>query len=92
MAVPRGCLDEIWGVPLIPLRQPPRAGLALKRATDLRLSRPLLGLIAAPVALALAAAIRISSGPPVLFRQARVTGDGTVTAILKLRTVRSAAS
>src|SRR5487761_1690 len=86
MAVPRGCLDEIWGVPLIPLRQPPRAGLVLKRATDLAVAS-VLGLIAAPVALGLAAVIRISSGPPVLFRQARVTGDGTVTSILKLRTV-----
>lgn len=86
MAVPRGCLDEIWGVPLIPLRQPPRAGLALKRTADLAAAL-VLGLIAAPVALALAAVIRISSGSPVLFRQARVTGDGTVRTILKLRTL-----
>jgi lipopolysaccharide/colanic/teichoic acid biosynthesis glycosyltransferase len=86
MAVPRGCLDEIWGVPLIPLRQPPRAGLALKRATDLAATL-ILGLTAAPVALALAVVIRLSSGPPVLLRQARVTGDGTVASSLKLRTV-----
>jgi lipopolysaccharide/colanic/teichoic acid biosynthesis glycosyltransferase len=86
MAVPRGCLDEIWGVPLIPLRQPPRAGLAVKRATD-AVAALFLGLIAGPVALVLAAVIRVSAGPPVLFRQARVTGDGTVTSILKLRTV-----
>ncbi|MGH3279581.1 MAG: exopolysaccharide biosynthesis polyprenyl glycosylphosphotransferase, partial [Trebonia sp.] len=86
MAVPQGCLDEIWGVPLIPLRQPPRVGLALKRATDLA-AAAVLAAIAAPVTLAFAAAIRISSGPPVLFRQARVTGDGTEALILKLRTV-----
>lgn len=86
LAVPRGCLDEIWGVPLIPLRQLPRAGLALKRATDL-IAALVLGLITAPVALALAVMIRISSGSPALFRQARVTGDGTVASILKLRTV-----
>ena len=33
MAVPRGCLDEIWGIPLIPLRGPVHssAALVLKR-------------------------------------------------------------
>jgi exopolysaccharide biosynthesis polyprenyl glycosylphosphotransferase len=86
MAVPRRCLDEIWGVPLIPLRQPPRVGLAVKRATDVAIALAL-GPVAAPVALALAAVIRISSGGPVLLRQARLTGDGTVASILKLRTV-----
>lgn len=86
MAVPQGCLDEIWGVPLIPLRQPPRLGLAVKRTADLVFAA-VLGLITVPVTLALAAAIRISSGPPALFRQARVTGPGTVASILKLRTV-----
>jgi exopolysaccharide biosynthesis polyprenyl glycosylphosphotransferase len=86
MAVPRGCLDEIWGVPLIPLRAAPRAGLAAKRAADLA-AAVLLGLIAAPVTLALAAVIRVTSGSPVLFRQARVTGGGTVATITKLRTL-----
>lgn len=86
MAVPQGCLDEIWGVPLVPLRQPPRVGLALKRATDLVVAA-VLSLLAAPVALALAAVVRVTSGPPVLFRQLRVTGDGAVNSILKLRTV-----
>jgi exopolysaccharide biosynthesis polyprenyl glycosylphosphotransferase len=86
MAVPRSCLDEIWGVPLIPLRPPPRAGLVVKRAMDLAAAL-VLGLITAPLTLALAALIRISSGPPVLFRQARVTRDGTETRIVKLRTV-----
>jgi exopolysaccharide biosynthesis polyprenyl glycosylphosphotransferase len=86
MAVPRGYLDEIWGVPLIPLRQPPRVGLAAKRAVDIVVAS-VLSLVAAPVVLALGAVIRIKSGSPVLFRQARVTGDGTVTSILKLRTV-----
>jgi exopolysaccharide biosynthesis polyprenyl glycosylphosphotransferase len=86
LAVPRSCLDEIWGIPLIPLRRPPRAGLVLKRALDLAAAL-VLALITAPLTLALAALIRISSGPPVFFRQARLTGDGTVTRILKLRTV-----
>jgi exopolysaccharide biosynthesis polyprenyl glycosylphosphotransferase len=86
LAVPRDCLDEIWGVPLIPLRPAPRFGLALKRAIDLACAL-VFGLIAAPLALALAAVIRIRSGSPALFRQARVTGDGKVIPILKLRTM-----
>ena len=40
MAVPRGCLDEIWGIPLIPLRGSGRrvAALALKRVLDVVIS------------------------------------------------------
>ena len=36
LAVPRGCLDEIWGIPLIPLRQlgRRRAAAGLKRGFD----------------------------------------------------------
>jgi exopolysaccharide biosynthesis polyprenyl glycosylphosphotransferase len=86
MAVPRGCLDEIWGIPLIPLRQPPRAGLIAKRAMDLAAAL-VIGVIAAPLTLALAVTVRVRSGPPALFRQPRVTRDGTVATILKLRTL-----
>ena len=86
MAVPRACLDEIWGIPLIPLRPPPRAGLAVKRATDIAVGL-IGGLLAAPLVLMLAAVIRISSGTPALFRQTRVTGKETVTTIMKLRTL-----
>jgi len=43
--------------------------------------------LAAPVALTLAAVIRIRSGSPALFRQARLTADGVVVPILKLRTM-----
>ncbi|HEX6453356.1 MAG TPA: sugar transferase [Trebonia sp.] len=86
MAVPRGCLDEIWGVPLIPLRRPSLAALAAKRAADVIVA-VVLGLAVAPVAAVIAAAVRLESGAPVLFRQARVTGDGQVTTIWKFRTV-----
>ncbi|WP_300605660.1 sugar transferase, partial [Trebonia sp.] len=86
MAVPRGCLDELWGVPLIPLRRPPGAGLALKRALDLLVAL-VLAPVAVPLLLALAAVVRLRSGPPTLFRQDRLTGDGRVTPVLKLRTL-----
>jgi exopolysaccharide biosynthesis polyprenyl glycosylphosphotransferase len=89
VAVPRACLDEIWGIPLIPLRRfghaPP--GLLLKRAFDVAAAAVLLA-VASPLLLALALAIRLRTGRSPLFRQARVTGRGRVTDILKLRTLR----
>jgi exopolysaccharide biosynthesis polyprenyl glycosylphosphotransferase len=87
-AVPRWCLDEIWGIPLIPLRSlgHPRAWLAAKRALDMA-GASLLLLAALPVLLAAAIGIRLQSGPPALFRQTRITGPGRRASILKLRTV-----
>jgi len=88
MAVPRGCLDEIWGIPLIPLRSfgHSRAALAIKRSFDVTLSLVLL-MLAAPLMLALAVAIRLRTGGTALFRQPRVTGHGEVVPIVKLRTL-----
>jgi lipopolysaccharide/colanic/teichoic acid biosynthesis glycosyltransferase len=87
-ALPRSCLDEVWGIPLIPLRRaaPRRALLVLKRAFDVAAAA--VALVAAlPLLAAAGLAIRLASGPPVLCRQARVTGAGRVTSILKLRTL-----
>jgi lipopolysaccharide/colanic/teichoic acid biosynthesis glycosyltransferase len=87
LAVPRAGLDEIWGIPLIPLRRGPRpAGLALKRAFDIAAASVLLA-AAAPVLLVLAALIRLRTGQPPLFRQLRVTRQGRQSTILKLRTL-----
>jgi exopolysaccharide biosynthesis polyprenyl glycosylphosphotransferase len=88
MAVPRGCLDEIWGIPLIPLRSSghSRAALVLKRVIDVVVSAVLLT-VAAPLMLALAVAVRLRSGQTAVFRQARVTGHGRVVPIMKLRTL-----
>ena len=63
MAVPRACLDEIWGIPLIPLRRLGRSivGLALKRTFDVVIAATLL-ITAAPVLFVLAAAIRLQTG------------------------------
>ena len=84
----RSCLDEIWGIPLIPLRRPGHspAGLWLKRVFDVVVAATLI-LAAAPVLLVLAVAIRLQSGRPPLFRQARVTGPGRSAEIVKLRTL-----
>jgi exopolysaccharide biosynthesis polyprenyl glycosylphosphotransferase len=87
-AVPRGCLDEIWGIPLIPLRgfSNRSAGQLLKRIFDIAVVSVLLA-VASPFLLALALVIRLQSGRAPLFRQNRVTGDGQITTILKLRTL-----
>jgi exopolysaccharide biosynthesis polyprenyl glycosylphosphotransferase len=87
-AVPRACLDEIWGIPLIPLRglglSP--ASLWLKRAFDVSVAAILL-VATAPVLAVLAVAIRLQSGQTPLFRQVRETGGGRKAAVLKLRTL-----
>ena len=88
MALPRGCLDEIWGIPLIPLRRSGQssAALALKRIFDVVACAVILAL-AAPLMLVLVIAVRLRTGQAALFRQARVTGDGRTAQITKLRTL-----
>jgi len=86
IAVPRACLDEICGIPVIPLRRPPGAGLAAKRAADAVLAALLLCLLG-PVILSLAAVILVKNGGPAFFRQLRVTGAGRAAQVLKLRTL-----
>lgn len=88
MAVPRGCLDEIWGIPLIPLRSfgHSPAALPLKRVFDVVVPAVLF-LVVAPLMLALALAVRLHSGQTALFRQARMTGQGRAMPIVKLRTL-----
>ncbi|MBX6748599.1 MAG: sugar transferase [Micromonosporaceae bacterium] len=88
--VPLWCLDEIWGIPLMPLRRAGPAGRAVKRATDLVLG-PLLLVALAPVLLGAALAIRLNSRISAIFRQERLTEAGRRIAILKLRTLTPAA-
>jgi exopolysaccharide biosynthesis polyprenyl glycosylphosphotransferase len=92
MAVPRACLDEIWGIPLIPLRRLGRSvvSLALKRTLDVVIAATLL-IAASPVLFVLAAAIRLRTGQTALFRQQRVTGRGRTSSVVKLRTLSGSA-
>ncbi len=49
-------------------------------------------LVAAPVLALAALAVRLTMGPPVLFRQARTGREGQIFTLLKLRTMRLAAA
>jgi exopolysaccharide biosynthesis polyprenyl glycosylphosphotransferase len=87
-AIPPGCLDEVWGIPLVPLRLPGLSwsGRPMKRAFDLIAGTALL-IFLGPLLLALMGLTMLSCGRPVLFRQVRITRSGRAMTILKLRTV-----
>ena len=85
-------VDMIGEVPLIGPSCPNLEGLnfTLKRLFDLFVGSVAL-LVAAPVMLIAAAAIRLFDGSPVLFRQSRVGIHGKPFQLLKFRTMRAAA-
>jgi lipopolysaccharide/colanic/teichoic acid biosynthesis glycosyltransferase len=78
--------DEVWGIPVVPLRRPGRLAPLVKRGIDAVLAGLLLAVLA-PGFAALTLLARRASGGPALFRQARVTGAGQVSRIVKLRTL-----
>jgi exopolysaccharide biosynthesis polyprenyl glycosylphosphotransferase len=80
--------DHLWGFACVRLDPPSRRRAAgpAKRALDLCLTVPAL-LVALPVLLACAAAVRLADGPGVLFRQERVGKDGRPFTVLKFRTL-----
>jgi exopolysaccharide biosynthesis polyprenyl glycosylphosphotransferase len=86
-AVPRACLDEIWGIPLVPLRSGHgTVARTLKRTFDIVGAAFLLAL-AAPLLAVLGLMIKLGDTGPVLFRQVRVVGTARLAKILKLRTL-----
>ena len=90
-ALPAGRLDEVWGVPLVPLRrsawtaQAP-LGRAVKRSFDM-LAAAVLLIVTAPLVLVAGLAVRLTLRRPALFRQVRVVGQGDLAEIVKLRTL-----
>lgn len=85
-ALPRSGVDDVWGVPLVPLRRVTRARPVVKRATDVTIGGLLL-VVLAPLLGLLMAGVLLTSGRPVLFGQRRITGAGRTTVVLKLRTL-----
>jgi exopolysaccharide biosynthesis polyprenyl glycosylphosphotransferase len=90
-AIPASYQDDIWGIPLIPLRHPGPSlfSRAVKRAFDIIVGTALI-LVLAPLIVFLMAGVMISCGRPVLFRQTRISGSGRLIKIRKLRTVNRA--
>ncbi|HET9253652.1 MAG TPA: sugar transferase [Pseudonocardiaceae bacterium] len=87
-ALPRGCLDELGDIPLVPLRRlgHGQLGAAAKTAFDLIGATALL-LALFPVLLTLAIAVRLDGGGQVLFRQTRLTRAGEPMELIKLRSM-----
>jgi exopolysaccharide biosynthesis polyprenyl glycosylphosphotransferase len=81
-------LNRLAELPVLDFRfsDPPRSTVALKRGMDLAIGGILLALLS-PLLAAIALAILLDSGRPVLFRQRRVGKDGKPFTVLKLRTM-----
>ena len=83
-------ISDLSGVPIISLRQTPLYGwnAVVKRAFDLIVGTICL-LIAALPMLAIAAAVRLTSPGPILYRQRRMGLDGQEFMMMKFRTMRA---
>ncbi len=83
-----GNADDVNGIPLVKLHRHALRGPTwkLKRAADLVAAAAGL-VIAAPLLICAAVAVRLDSPGPILFRQARVGRRGRVIEILKFRTM-----
>jgi exopolysaccharide biosynthesis polyprenyl glycosylphosphotransferase len=81
--------DDVWGIPLIRLRRSALRSAAwrTKRAVDLVVGSLLL-VLASPLFVGAALAIRLSSPGPIFFRQKRVGQRGVPFELLKFRTLR----
>jgi exopolysaccharide biosynthesis polyprenyl glycosylphosphotransferase len=81
--------DDVWGIPLIRLRRSALRSAAwrTKRAVDLVVGSLLL-VVASPLFVGAALAVRLSSPGPIFFRQKRVGQRGVPFELLKYRTLR----
>jgi exopolysaccharide biosynthesis polyprenyl glycosylphosphotransferase len=88
VAGPRLTIRPAAGMPLLHVERPVMSGgrRLVKTAVDRAMSLTL-GLLAAPVLLAIAVAVRLDSTGPILFRQNRVGAHGELFQMLKFRTM-----
>jgi Undecaprenyl-phosphate glucose phosphotransferase len=84
----RARLEELDGIPLINVNDVPLRGFnsAIKRVIDIGCSSAALALLSGPMAI-IAAAIRLSSDGPILYRQERMGLDGQPFELLKFRSM-----
>ena len=83
--VPLGMIDSAWYLFLMHPRYR-TTGSTAKRATDL-FGASIAGLLALPLIAVAAAAIKLTDGGPILYRQRRVGENGIDFEIIKLRTM-----
>ena len=83
-----GAIEEFEGLPVISLQECPLDGINLftKRAVDVVLGSLLL-VAFSPLMLLLALLVKLTSRGPVLFKQERVSFDGSKFSIVKFRTM-----
>jgi exopolysaccharide biosynthesis polyprenyl glycosylphosphotransferase len=88
VATLRSGVEDLEGLPVISLRDTPLVGGAASqtRVFDIAISAAAL-VVAAPALAGIAAAIRLTSGSPVLYVQDRMGLDGRVFRMLKFRTM-----
>lgn len=81
--------DDLWGFPLVRLKHAAHrcASSPAKRLFDVVVATTLL-VLAAPVFVAVAVAVRLSSPGPILFRQKRIGQFGEPFEVLKFRSMR----
>ncbi len=90
VAGPRMHIRPYVGLPLLHVEQPHFTGWRrfVKRATDISLT--VVGLVlVSPFLVAIAAAVKLGDGGPVIFRQTRVGLDGSTFTMLKFRSMHT---
>ena len=89
MGMATSAMSNFGGMPLIHFQTPPgdRWELGVKRVLDVVISLLLLTILS-PLMAAIAGAIRVSSGSPILFRQTRVGLNGRLFTLFKFRSMR----
>ena len=85
----QGRIDAVQGMPVVGVCDTPFGGVdgLIKRASDIVLSLVILALVA-PLLAVLAAAVKLASPGPVIFRQRRYGLDGREIIVYKFRTMR----
>jgi Undecaprenyl-phosphate glucose phosphotransferase len=84
-----GGLEEFGGLPIISLQGDPMTGwnMVAKRVFDVLFALVAIG-VSAPIMLAVALAVKLTSRGPLLYKQERMGMDGHTFHILKFRTMR----